>query len=138
MSFVLSVLEPITVSTIHLTQRECKNSSGSAPPSPPPSPCICRRKLYFWALPSCIHEATRWSASISRRACTSGRSPAGRTPNLRSEPSTPHSQGDSVFSFLWPGSEDSPPKHPGNNESHSSRRRNRHSKSKVTNGVGKK
>ncbi|XP_019482623.1 PREDICTED: phosphatidylserine synthase 1 isoform X1 [Hipposideros armiger] len=44
----------------------------------------------------------------------------------------------------WPhrkgtkGSEDSPPKHPGNNESHSSRRRNRHSKSKVTNGVGKK
>uniref|UniRef100_A0A5F9DET1 Phosphatidylserine synthase n=1 Tax=Oryctolagus cuniculus TaxID=9986 RepID=A0A5F9DET1_RABIT len=36
------------------------------------------------------------------------------------------------------GSEDSPPKHSGNNESHSSRRRNRHSKSKVTNGVGKK
>ncbi|KAL0598843.1 Phosphatidylserine synthase 1 [Plecturocebus cupreus] len=36
------------------------------------------------------------------------------------------------------GSEDSPPKHTGNNESHSSRRRNRHSKSKVTNGVGKK
>ncbi|XP_075409501.1 transcriptional enhancer factor TEF-3 [Tenrec ecaudatus] len=40
----------------------------------------------------------------------------------------------------WPhgkatkGSEDSPPKHSGNNESHSSRRRNRHSKSKVTNG----
>ncbi|MEJ1288356.1 phosphatidylserine synthase 1 [Cricetulus griseus] len=36
------------------------------------------------------------------------------------------------------GSEDSPPKHSSNNESHSSRRRNRHSKSKVTNGVGKK
>uniref|UniRef100_A0A8W4FKA3 Phosphatidylserine synthase n=1 Tax=Sus scrofa TaxID=9823 RepID=A0A8W4FKA3_PIG len=46
--------------------------------------------------------------------------------------------------IAWPsgkgtkGSEDGPPKHPGNNESHSSRRRNRHSKSKVTNGVGKK
>uniref|UniRef100_A0A8C9UNT2 Phosphatidylserine synthase n=1 Tax=Spermophilus dauricus TaxID=99837 RepID=A0A8C9UNT2_SPEDA len=36
------------------------------------------------------------------------------------------------------GSEDSPPKHSGNSEGHSSRRRNRHSKSKVTNGVGKK
>lgn len=36
------------------------------------------------------------------------------------------------------GSEDSPPKHSSNHESHSSRRRNRHSKSKVTNGVGKK
>ncbi|KAB1257970.1 Phosphatidylserine synthase 1 [Camelus dromedarius] len=53
---------------------------------------------------------------------------------------------DSTYSpdISWPhgkgtkGSEDGPPKHPGNNESHSSRRRNRHSKSKVTNGVGKK
>ncbi|XP_023581685.1 phosphatidylserine synthase 1 [Trichechus manatus latirostris] len=52
--------------------------------------------------------------------------------------------GTSSPDISWPhakgtkGSEDSPPKHSGNNESHSSRRRNRHSKSKVTNGVGKK
>ncbi|XP_070248269.1 phosphatidylserine synthase 1 isoform X4 [Myotis yumanensis] len=41
----------------------------------------------------------------------------------------------------WPhgkGTKGSEDRHPGNNESHSSRRRNRHSKSKVTNGVGKK
>eukprot|EP00069_Balaena_mysticetus_P004724 bmy_17517T0 len=50
----------------------------------------------------------------------------------------PTAHGDGVSRFLWPGSEDGPPKHPGNSESHSSRRRNRHSKSKVTNGVGKK
>ncbi|XP_010575380.1 PREDICTED: phosphatidylserine synthase 1 isoform X3 [Haliaeetus leucocephalus] len=36
------------------------------------------------------------------------------------------------------GADNSPPKHSVNSESHSSRRRNRHSKSKVTNGIGKK
>lgn len=36
------------------------------------------------------------------------------------------------------GADNSPPKHPVNSESHSSRRRNRHSRSKVTNGIGKK
>ncbi|KAL7984167.1 hypothetical protein Chor_002737 [Crotalus horridus] len=36
------------------------------------------------------------------------------------------------------GMEDSPPKHSSNSDSHSSRRRNRHSKTKVTNGVGKR
>ncbi|KAF4798055.1 phosphatidylserine synthase 1 [Turdus rufiventris] len=36
------------------------------------------------------------------------------------------------------GADNSPPKHSVNNESHSSRRRNRHSKSKVSNGIGKK
>ncbi|XP_010126792.1 PREDICTED: phosphatidylserine synthase 1, partial [Chlamydotis macqueenii] len=36
------------------------------------------------------------------------------------------------------GTDNSPPKHTVNSESHSSRRRNRHSRSKVTNGIGKK
>uniref|UniRef100_U3FBR3 Phosphatidylserine synthase n=2 Tax=Micrurus TaxID=8634 RepID=U3FBR3_MICFL len=36
------------------------------------------------------------------------------------------------------GMEDSPPKPSSNSDSHSSRRRNRHSKTKVTNGVGKR
>ncbi|KAM7124408.1 phosphatidylserine synthase 1 isoform X3 [Mycteria americana] len=40
--------------------------------------------------------------------------------------------------FSRAGADNSPPKHSVNSESHSSRRRNRHSKSKVTNGIGKK
>ncbi|KAM6349379.1 PTSS1 synthase, partial [Podargus strigoides] len=40
--------------------------------------------------------------------------------------------------FSRAGAENSPPKQSVNSESHSSRRRNRHSKSKVTNGIGKK
>uniref|UniRef100_A0ACB8FEY1 Phosphatidylserine synthase 2 n=1 Tax=Sphaerodactylus townsendi TaxID=933632 RepID=A0ACB8FEY1_9SAUR len=36
------------------------------------------------------------------------------------------------------GIEDSPPKHSSNTEGHSSRKRNRHSKTKVTNGIGKR
>ncbi|XP_061467641.1 phosphatidylserine synthase 1 [Rhineura floridana] len=36
------------------------------------------------------------------------------------------------------GMEDNPPKHSSNSESHSSRKRNRHSKTKVTNGIGKR
>ncbi|EMP39359.1 Phosphatidylserine synthase 1 [Chelonia mydas] len=43
-----------------------------------------------------------------------------------------------LHSKFTKGTEDSPPKHSGNIESHSSRRRNRHSKTKVTNGIGKK
>lgn len=39
---------------------------------------------------------------------------------------------------LSAGADNSPPKHSVNSESHSSRRRNRHSKSKVANGIGKK
>lgn len=139
---------PFVVSAVHLTQRECKSSSGTPPPLPPGHNLLAQAGstslvLGFWALPSCVHQATRWSASISRRARPSSgpqtaMARAGRTASLRHEPPAPHSHSDSVFSFLWPGSEDSPPKHPGNNESHSSRRRNRHAKSKVTNGVGKK
>ncbi|NXR13192.1 PTSS1 synthase, partial [Semnornis frantzii] len=40
--------------------------------------------------------------------------------------------------FSRAGADNSPPKHSVNSENHSSRRRNRHSKSKVTNGIGKK
>ncbi|NWI44131.1 PTSS1 synthase, partial [Picathartes gymnocephalus] len=40
--------------------------------------------------------------------------------------------------FSRAGADNSPPKHSVNSESHSSRRRNRHSKSKVSNGIGKK
>ncbi|KAJ8781411.1 hypothetical protein J1605_007853 [Eschrichtius robustus] len=85
---------------------------------------------YTWAFTTflCLYGMVWYAEHYGHREKTYSECEDGTySPDI----SWPHGKGTK-------GSEDGPPKHPGNSESHSSRRRNRHSKSKVTNGVGKK